>query len=194
MEEELTPSSGESSDKLLEVGYIAKSHGIVGEVICVLTSDRVERFAQGSVLRGLTGVGNTAKESEKGIQHWESLEVERATKLPSKGPSWSQSSRWIVKFRGWVTRNSADMLRGTRLYASKIEDSKTLWIDDLIGRQVVDQDEVVRGVVAQVEANPASDLMVLDNGKLVPVSFIVGELDGDAMVHVHVPAGLFDDD
>ena len=48
-----------------------------------------------------------------------------------------------------------------------------------------------RGVVVGVEANPASDLMVLDSGALVPLTF-VRSVDANVRVDVDVPEGLFE--
>lgn len=62
---------------------------------------------------------------------------------------------------------------------------------ELVGATVVTADGVERGVVESVQANPANDLLVLDGGALVPVTFIVdGPADG--RVTVEVPDGLFE--
>ncbi len=42
-----------------------------------------------------------------------------------------------------------------------------------------------------VEANPASDLLVLDGGGLIPLRFVVGSSPGER-VTVDVPDGLLD--
>ena len=42
-----------------------------------------------------------------------------------------------------------------------------------------------------VQDNPASDLLVLDTGALVPLRFVVGR-DPAGRLLVEVPAGLFD--
>ena len=42
-----------------------------------------------------------------------------------------------------------------------------------------------------VEANPASDLLVLDGGALIPLRFVVGTVPGER-VTVAVPDGLLD--
>jgi 16S rRNA processing protein RimM len=42
-----------------------------------------------------------------------------------------------------------------------------------------------------VQDNPAADLLVLDDGALVPVVFVVGGPE-DGVVHVDVPDGLFE--
>jgi 16S rRNA processing protein RimM len=46
------------------------------------------------------------------------------------------------------------------------------------------------GTVAAVEANPASDLLVLDGGGLVPLTFLVTAEPGRLVVDP--PAGLLD--
>jgi 16S rRNA processing protein RimM len=80
------------------------------------------------------------------------------------------------------------------LLAEPIEDPDELWIHELIGAMVVDGD-VERGRVVQVLDNPASDILELDSGALVPVQFVVSLVPGER-IDVEVPDGLFtlDDD
>ena len=70
-----------------------------------------------------------------------------------------------------------------------------LFVHDLVGCRVVDADGIDRGRVEAVQANPASDLLVLDGGALVPLTFVVGGVetgtDGD-VIRVDVPDGLFE--
>jgi len=47
-------------------------------------------------------------------------------------------------------------------------------------------------VIALID-NPASDLLELDDGRLVPLAFLVGFEPG-IRIDVEVPAGLLDDD
>jgi 16S rRNA processing protein RimM len=65
-----------------------------------------------------------------------------------------------------------------------------LWVHELLGARVVEVDGTERGTVASVEANPASDLLVLDTGALVPLRFVV-EHTKDRVV-VDTPEGLFE--
>ena len=65
-----------------------------------------------------------------------------------------------------------------------------LWVHDLVGAHVVEADGTERGTVTAVEANPASDLLVLDTGGLVPLRFVVFHEAG--RVVIDPPAGLFD--
>lgn len=155
----------------LEVGRIAKPHGIRGEVIVHLVTNRPEqRLAPGAVLSSESG----------------DLKVAAAR---------SHQSRWIVSFVGVTDRNEAERLRGTVLTAERLEtdaDSDVLWVHDLIGAEVVDTLGHVHGRVESVEANPASDLLVLAGGHLVPLTFMV-ERTTDGSVIIDPPAGLLDD-
>jgi len=77
------------------------------------------------------------------------------------------------------------------LMGEPIDDPSALFVHDVVGCTVVDADGVERGVVTAVQANPASDLLVLDSGALVPMNFVVGDIDGTT-IHVDVPDGLFE--
>jgi len=80
--------------------------------------------------------------------------------------------------------------RGLVLRSAPLHKDGALWVDELVGAVVRDAAGTERGVVVAVEPNPASDLLVLDNGALVPSRFVVGELV-DGVVTVDVPEGLF---
>ncbi len=152
---------------MLEVGRIVKAHGIRGEVIVDLISNRPDlRLAPESVLA-----------SDRG-------ELEVLTATPHQG-------RWIVAFRGVEDRNAAETYRNVVLSAEPIEgDDDTLWVHELIGAEVVDLAGRSYGPVAAVEANPASDLLVLSDDRLVPLVFVTVKLPG--RVVIDPPAGLLD--
>ena len=152
---------------LLEVGRVVKPHGIRGEVVVDLISNRPEeRLAGGSVL-----------ESDRGP-----LEV--ITSRPHQG-------RWIVAFAGVADRNGAEALRGAVLSAEALDEDGALWVHELVGAQVMDTGGRQLGAVEAVEANPASDLLVLEGGHLVPLVFVV-ERRVDGTVVIDPPPGLFD--
>jgi len=46
--------------------------------------------------------------------------------------------------------------------------------------------------VEAVEANPASDLLVLDSGALIPVRFVTSHDAAAGVVEVDIPEGLLD--
>jgi 16S rRNA processing protein RimM len=82
-------------------------------------------------------------------------------------------------------------LRGLVLSAPRLHDDSVIWIDQLFGAEVFDDQGVRRGVVTEVEANPASDLLVLDSGALVPLHFVT-RVVANERVDVAVPEGLFE--
>jgi 16S rRNA processing protein RimM len=151
---------------MLEVGRIARPHGLRGEVVLDMVSNRPERVAPGAVLATSDG------------------DLEVAEARPHQG-------RWLVRFVGAEKREDAEALKGRVLWAMPIEDEGELWVHELVGCRVVDGDGVDRGVVESVQDNPAADLLVLDSGVLVPVVFVTSP-PSDGVVRVDAPAGLFD--
>ncbi len=151
---------------MLEVGRIGRPHGLRGEVVVSLTSNRNERVAAGSVLTAPSGP----------------LTV--VSSRPHKG-------RFIVVFEGVTDREAAEALRGSVLSAEPLVDPDELWVHDLVGAIVIDQDGVERGTVIRVLENPASDLLELDTGSLVPARF-VESVEPGREIRVDAPDGLFD--
>jgi len=150
----------------LEVGRIGRPHGLRGEVMVDLVTDRQERMAPGSVLYA----GPVA------------LTVVSAR---------PQQRRWIVVFEGYESREAVEPLVGQVVSAEAIEDPDALWVHDLIGSRVVEQRTGVdRGEVTAVLENPAHDLLELDTGFLVPLPFVVSSAEG--VVVIDPPDGLFD--
>lgn len=163
---------------LLEVGRIARAHGIRGEVIVEAISNRPERFVPGSMLVAGGRELVVARVSPHGGRN--------VAGEPVKG-------RWIVAFEGIVTRNEAETMRGAVLLGPPLErsgDDGELWVHELVGSEVVDTMGVALGRVVAVEANPASDLLVLDGGGLVPLVFVVRS--GAGRLVIDPPPGLLD--
>lgn len=156
----------------LEVGTIGKAHGLKGEVVVDFVTDRVdERTAVGSEFR----LG------------------ERTLVVKSARP---HQQKWLIYFDGVSDRTDAERLRGGVLEAEAVDDPDALFVHDLIGKVVVDQYGTRHGNVVAVVENPASDLLELEDGRLVPLVFVVDD-DGEpepGVVRVSVPPGLLDDD
>ena len=151
---------------LLEVGRITKTHGVRGDVLVQLITERTERLDPGAVLR-----------TDRG-----DLTVERST--PHLG-------KWIVHFAGLEVREEADQWRGVVLRAEALDDDEgELWVHELIGATVALLDGTELGTVDEVQANPAADLLVLSTGALVPVVFVTDHTDGT--VTIDPPDGLLD--
>jgi 16S rRNA processing protein RimM len=162
----------------LEIGRIVKAHGIRGEVVVEAVTNRAERFAAGSVL----WAGDRP------------LPIRRAGRHGGPDPAGRMSrDRWIVSFEGIDDRTTAERLRGTVLSGDPLpgdDDAGELWVHELVGSELVDPSGRALGRVAAVEANPASDLLVLESGALVPMVFVVEA--GGGRVVVDPPAGLLD--
>ena len=145
---------------------MGRAHGIRGEVAVTLVTDRVERVAPGATL----WVGERR------------LEVEASR--PHQG-------RFLVHFAGVGDRSAAEALHGEVLTAEPLDDPEALWVHDLVGSEVVAAADGARlGVVEAVEANTASDLLVLEGGGLVPLTFLV-RVEAGRLV-VDAPTGLLD--
>jgi 16S rRNA processing protein RimM len=103
------------------------------------------------------------------------------------------SDRYIVSFAGCADRAAAERLRGVELSAEALDQPGTLWVHELVGALVRDVDGVELGRVAAVEANPASDLLVLEeSGALIPLHFVTGHDAAAGTVDVDIPEGLLD--
>lgn len=152
---------------LLEVGRITKAFGLRGEVLVALTSDRISRLDPGSVL-----------ETDRG-----------PLSVVSSQP---HQDRFIVQFEGILDRNAAEAWRGALLRAEPVDDDDgdALWVHELVGATVLLPDGTTAGTVAEVQSNPAADLLVLDSGALVPVVFITEHQPGQ--ITIDPPDGLFD--
>lgn len=150
---------------LLQVGQVRRPHGLAGDVIVALFTNREERLSPGTVLRDVSG---------------RPLRILRST--PHGG-------RHIVRFEGVDGIGAAEALRDVVLYAEPLAEPDTLWVHDLIGAEVLDVHGRHLGTVEAVEANPASDLLVLDGGALIPLRFVVDHVPG-VRVTVDVPEGL----
>jgi 16S rRNA processing protein RimM len=150
----------------LEVGRIIKAQGLRGQVLVDLWTDRHERLAPGTELL-----------SERGP-----MVVVAAA---------AHQQRFIVTFEGVTTREDAERLRGVILSAPRLEDDDVIWIDQLFGAQLYDAAGAAHGVVVGVESNPASDILVLDTGVLVPLTFVTN-VEANTRIDVDAPDGLFE--
>ena len=156
--------------ELLEIGKIVRAHGLKGHVVVELWTNRSERVAPGSLL---TGTGRDL----------------RVTRSSPTSPAGGRE-RWVVSFDGIADRESAEALRGEVLRAAPIDEPGSLWVHELLGREVFNADGESLGRVEAVEANPASDLLVLGDGRLIPLRFVVDA--GERGLTVELPEGLLD--
>ena len=132
-----------------------------------LWTNRAERMAPGVEFEGPSG----------------KLVIVRASNM-------SEAGRWLVSFEGFDSKEAAETIRGCVLRAAPIDLPGALWVHELIGADVYDEDGSLIGTVKAVQANPASDLLILEDGRLIPLSF-VSSLDSGRLT-VKAPSGLLD--
>jgi 16S rRNA processing protein RimM len=151
----------------LEIGRIGRAHGLRGEVSVTPISNRDERFAPGSTLY----LGDRALHVISSRRH---------------------QDRWLVCFEGVEDRDAASALRNQVLTADALDEPPAgeMWVHQLVGAVVNDRAGTTVGRVVAVEANPAHDLLVLDDGRLVPVVFVSSFERG--VVTIDPPEGLLD--
>ena len=100
--------------------------------------------------------------------------------------------RFIVQFEDVLDREDAERLHGVDLEAEPLEVPGILWVHELVGATVHDGAGTELGRVAAVEANPASDLLVLESGGLIPLRFVTRHDAAAGTVEVEIPEGLLD--
>jgi 16S rRNA processing protein RimM len=161
---------------LLEVARVVRPHGLRGQVVVEVFTNRAERVAPGARLLGPTGELQVAGASPQGDAN-------------VRG-AWRGRRRWLMSFHGIDTLDQAESLRGAVLAAAPLVDPEALWVDELIGCEVVDLAGSPIGVVEAVEFNPASDLLVLSGGALIPLHFVAHHRPG--RLTVDLPPGLLE--
>ncbi|HUR49063.1 MAG TPA: ribosome maturation factor RimM [Acidimicrobiales bacterium] len=152
---------------LLEIGRVVRPHGLRGEVVVELVTNRPDRLAPETLIAGPKG----------------------PLRITASRPF---QARHLVQFDGVNTREQAELLRDFVLRAEPVAetDPDVLWVHELVGSEVRDAAGKPLGTVREVQDNPASDLLVLHDGGLIPCRFVVSS--GQGVVTVDIPEGLLD--
>lgn len=137
---------------MLEIGRVVRPHGLRGQVVVELWTNREERLAAGSDLSA----------GER------TLTVRASSRQAPVGGR----DRWLVTFDDVGSREQADQLRDVVLRAEPVEVEGAFWVHELVGETLYQPDGSRVGLVEAVEANPASDLLILEDGRVVPLTFV----------------------
>ena len=148
------------------MGRLSRPHGLAGALLAKISTNRSERLAQGAEL----------------FAEDRPLTLSKSRRMAE--------GLYVMKFEGIDDRTSASELCPANLYAEPLDDPDELWVHELIGSTVFDSHGTERGRVLHVMANPASDLLCLDSGALVPLTFVLES--SNRRIVVNVPKGLFD--
>ena len=161
------------SSPRIEIGGVARAHGIKGEVVIVThdpdsaTLGDVETIFVGGVEMTITN----ARATHRG---------------------------WLVALSGIVTRNDAETLQGKPVEVERDLldlDEDDVLLADLIGCTVRRPDGSTWGTVAHVDTNDFQDLLVIHDGdveRMLPlVDEFVTQIDLDErVIHIDPPEGL----
>ena len=160
-------------DPRLQIGGIARAHGIRGEVV-IVTHDPDSTVLGTLPTIYIDGAPRrivAARDTDRG---------------------------WLVVLEGMTTRNEAEALRGKQIEVDRsvldLDDDDVL-LDDLVGCKVVKVDGTPWGTITAVESSPLQDRLVIEDGpveRMLPlVDQLVTHIDLDAgIVTVDPPEGL----
>lgn len=161
-------------DRDVVVGVIAKPLGLKGEVLVRPEPDVAHEFVAG-----------------------ERFEVDGRTLIVAHARL--HSGRQVVQFEGVETRDGVEALRGTVLAVPRSSvalDEGAFWNDDLLGREVVDHNGDLVGVLEATQDGAAHDYLVVarpDGGEvIIPAVADLVDIRSDRIVIQAIP-GLLDD-
>lgn len=150
----------------IEIGGIARAHGIKGEVVIITHDPDSETLGRVSTI------------FIDGAAH----EVQSARNTPQRG--------WLVKLADVHTRNDAEALQGKQIEVERASleiDEEDVILDDLIGCKVQLVDGTPWGTIESVDvANPHQDLLVIIDGELERLLPLVDEF----VTNIDLDAGL----
>jgi 16S rRNA processing protein RimM len=157
----------------IEIGGIARAHGILGEVV-VFTHDPdsetlgdVETCFVGGVERKIVKARNTHK-------------------------------GWLVGFEGVGSRNDAELLKGKPVEVLRSQlalEEDDILLSDMIGCTVQRPDGSSWGTIAEIETGAFQDLLVIHDGeieRLLPLvdEFVISVDIAAKLVRIDPPEGL----
>jgi 16S rRNA processing protein RimM len=157
----------------IEIGGVARAHGIRGEVVIVTHDPDSVTLASATTI-WIDGVEHQitgARDTHRG---------------------------WLVQLAGVTTRNEAEVLRGKRVEIDRAAldlAAGDILLADLVGCRVVLVDGTPWGTIAEVDSSPLQDRLVIHDGaieRMLPlVDVFVTRIDLDArIVTVDPPEGL----
>ena len=179
---EFNESKAMTKDECVELGYIAKAHGLKGEVKVVFDVHDIHEYGKG------TRLYLAKKEAPLQARKIKQIRV-------------SNDKHAIVLFEGVDDRNASEALRGTTLYFPESELPELpeghFYYFEVIGFTIEDAKLGPLGSIQRIIDGAAQDIIVMDyQGKevLIPMNpEFVGQADMQARVlHTQLPDGLLE--
>ena len=160
------------------IARVVKAHGTKGEVVAVPADGLPPVLDEGLRVA-------VVPPALKGSRWHEVLDVE------------SSPSGQLVSLSGVSDLGSAKTLAGKYLMAAEAdlpEDISVHGVEQLMGREVVDERLGLLGQIEEVMVGPANDVWVIQGElgeTLVPVvEEMLGGVDEDGVIYVNIPIGL----
>lgn len=169
------------SESIVQVGKIARAHGLKGEVYVFPLTDFKERFEEGSTLILTPSLLKTTHLKVEYVRY---------------GPKFI-----TVKFFDVNDRNQAELLSGAFLGIASEKRGRppkdAYWIDEIIGLKVFDLTGNLIGQVTEILESQANDIYVVSHDEkryLVPaVKEIIRRVDiKDGSIIIDPPVGLLE--
>lgn len=155
-------------DARIEIGGIARAHGIRGEVVVHTHDPDSTSLAQIADTGGSIFVGGVERK------------VLVARDTPHRG--------WLVQLEGIDTRNDAEALQGKVVEIDREDlelDDGDVLLDDMVGCKVVLRDGTDWGVIAAIDLGP-QDLLVIHDGEIERMLPLVDQF----VIKVDIAAGV----
>lgn len=173
-----------SSQEWIKIGKVKDAHGLKGDLyVLVFSKDiswlkEVETFALAPI----------DKEDQK-----KNFKIEKIKAF---------KDGVMIKPEGVLDRTQAESLKGQLFYLPaemfESEEGETIFLKEILGFTVVDQNETEIGPIKEFSSNTMQDLLVVEmaSGKKVEIPFVedfILEIDFDnKKVHMDLPEGLLD--
>lgn len=164
----------------LRLGKIIGTHGIKGEIKIFPTTDfQMERFTPGNTIYLCQGNKELAYEIESHRIH--------------KGND-------LVKLVGFDNINDVERFKNYEVYGIKddLDDEDGFFFEDLIGCEIINEDNKSCGKVIEIMEMPTQDLLKIEEGQrtyMIPYvdEFILDEDIDQKKIYVHFIKGLYNE-
>lgn len=168
-------------EELLQVGAIASTHGIRGQVKVFPMTDDIRRFDDLKTVMLIAG-GEKMQLTVEAVQYFKQFV--------------------ILKFKGYDSINDIEKYKGAGLYVTRAQavplEENEYFIADLIGLSVICEDGALLGTVKDVMTTGANDVYIVEDGSgkeiLIPAirECILSVSLEKQEIKVHLLDGLLD--
>lgn len=172
------------SQEWMKIGKVKDAHGLKGDLYILIFSKDISWLKEVKSF----ALASQDKEQDKKI-----FEIEKIKAF---------KDGVMLKPKTVVDRTQAEMLKGQLFYLPsemfESDEGETIFLHEIMGFTVLDQNEVEIGPIKDFSSNTLQDLLVVElaSGKKVEIPFVedfIIEIDFEnKKVHMDLPEGLLD--